>query len=215
MCPWDKGETGQTRQDYIWAWMWSGGRLECGGLWKKGWRLWTSPSEWVGATGSYRAGVTWASWCFGERIASPLSFSLAVELTCSCKRLGHVPCPRGTHLQEGHFFHYVSSHSVRKHPPGAWVYSFKVQNASYCKARGKNLFFSFSLLPTPPPTLVFCLSLWGSWRHSTLDFSYSHNEFSKSFTAPRREPQPRLEVERPIAFQSFSPFLQGDGMCVR
>lgn len=27
------------------------------------------------------------------------------------------------------------------------------------KLEGKNLFFNFSLLPPPPPTLVFCLSL--------------------------------------------------------
>ena len=141
-------------------------RLEHGGLWKKGWRLWTSRSEWVGATESYRAGVTWANCCFGERIASPFSFSLAVELTCSCKRLGHIPCPGGTHLQDGHIFHSNCFFcSVRKHPPGAWVYSFKVQNASYCKARGENPVFQFfsssssfpniGLLPQPLRILTF------------------------------------------------------------
>ena len=102
----------------------------------------------------------WTRWCFGGRIASPFSFSLAVELTCSCRRLGRVPCPGGIHLQEGHFFHSVSSRSVRKHPPGAWVYSFKVQNASYCEARGEKpgfQFFSSSSSSPHPPHIITIL----------------------------------------------------------
>lgn len=84
----------------------------------------------------------------------PFSFSLAVELTCSCKRLGHIPCPGGTHLQDGHIFHSNCFFcSVRKHPPGAWVYSFKVQNASYCIARGEKPVFQFFSSSSPSPNI--------------------------------------------------------------
>lgn len=84
----------------------------------------------------------------------PFSFSLAVELTCSCKRLGHVPCPGGTHLQDGHIFHSNCFFcSVRKHPPGAWVYSFKGQNASYCIARGEKPVFQFFSSSSPSPNI--------------------------------------------------------------
>lgn len=85
-------------------------------LWKKGWRLWTSRSEWMGATESYRAGVTWARWCFGGRIASPFSFSLAVRLLAHAGGLAVFPVLVEFTYKKRRFFHSVSSHLLGNIP---------------------------------------------------------------------------------------------------
>lgn len=107
-----------------------------------------------------------------------------------------------------------SSLSVRKLSRGARVYS-----SGPCGMRvivhpeRKSLVFSFFLLfpstlvssPWPLRTSIpflFSFSLYPQWS-----FRSRHHSLKRT--------QSQLEMERPTAFQSFSPLLQGDGACVR
>lgn len=104
--------------------------------------------------------------------------------------------------------------SVRKLPPGAWVYFSKLYRMQLIiELEGKNLFFSVSFLF--PSTLVSCPEPLKSLITFLFGFSDSHDDFNKTINTHRREAGPGLEVDRLTAFQSFSFFLQENGIRVR
>lgn len=151
----------------------------------------------------------------GDRLSFLLQLGCE-ELTLASRKT-HRPCflPCGTHRQGGgQFFLPVFPLSVRKLSRGARVYS-----SGLCRMRviihleRKSLVFSFFLLfpsmlvssPWPLRTSIpflFSFSLYPQWS-----FRSRHHSLKRT--------QSQLEMERPSAFQSFSPLLQGDGACVR
>lgn len=153
---------------------------------------------------------------FWKETCPPFYCSLAVKtngLMRDTLAVGRVPCL--VELTGRQFFLPVYVRSVRKLPPGAWVYFSKsCRMQAPLELEGKNLFFRFSLLFFSPHIGLLPIVPKDLDKIPLCIFPIPAVILMKPSPPTEENPVPDWRL-RGHSFQFSSPFLQGNSVCVR